>query len=227
MMNLRGTVLVPPLASETVMKIVAWPTDPDGTATVNVRLLSLPLRERLASGRKFVSPERTVIVNALDGVSRSETKNGMATGAEFGAVVLVAGVMMVGAAFVTVRTKKSRLVPPCSSLTITVIMVIPNWLVCGVTWTLLTSLLPPNTMLASGTRLVFDERPVTTRLVASVCPSETLKLKGAVEVFPPMVWSGMLPMFGGVLETTLSSGVRDVENPCSSVTDMVMRLVPV
>ena len=124
--------MVPPSASKAVMKIVAWPTDPAGTATVNVRLLSLPPRERLALGRKFVSPDRTVIVNALAGESRSKTRNGMTTGGEFGGAVCLGGAVMVGAALVTVRTKESRLVPPCSSLTVTVMIVVPNWLVCGV-----------------------------------------------------------------------------------------------
>ena len=59
------------------------------------------------------------------------------------------------------------------SLTVTVMAAVPNWLLAGVTVTVRAALLPPKTMLPSGTSGVFDDRPERTRLAGAVSGSFT------------------------------------------------------
>jgi hypothetical protein len=57
---------------------------------------------------------------------------------------------------------------------------------------------PPKTIFATGTRLVFDELAVMTKLVAAVSASPIVKAKAEVELFALMVWSVTSLMVGGV-----------------------------
>ena len=61
------------------------------------------------------------------------------------------------------------------SETVTVIVVVPDWFKAGLTVTVRLAPEPPNTIFASGTRALFDEEPVTTRLAAAVSTSPTVK----------------------------------------------------
>src|SRR2546428_5468675 len=62
------------------------------------------------------------------------------------------------------------------SLTVTVITALPLWPAAGVTVTVRLAPLPPKTMFALGTRVVFPELPLTVRLPGAVSTSPTVKL---------------------------------------------------
>src|ERR1051325_279108 len=68
------------------------------------------------------------------------------------------------------------------SLTVTVIKVTPNWPDAGVTVTVRFEPLPPNTMLAAGTRLELVDAPATAKLAAAVSTSPMVKASGLDEV---------------------------------------------
>ena len=84
--------------------------------------------------------------------------------------------LIVGRSFtdVTVSRNVSLAVPLSASVTVTVIVAVPNWLASGVTVTVRFAPLPPNTMFALGTRAGFDELPVTVRSAAAVSTSPTV-----------------------------------------------------
>src|SRR3989442_14584593 len=69
------------------------------------------------------------------------------------------------------------------SLTVTVITALPVWPAAGVTVTVRLAPLPPKTMFAFGTRVVFPELPLTTRLAAAVSASPTVNASGQVAPF--------------------------------------------
>ena len=62
--------------------------------------------------------------------------------------------------------------------------------------------LPPNTMLAVGTSVVFDELPVSVSDAAGVSTSPTVKLRAAVAVSSFVVLSVTSEMVGGLLLPT-------------------------
>ena len=76
--------------------------------------------------------------------------------------------LIVGRSFceVTVSRNVSLAEPLSPSVTVTVIVAVPDWFATGVTVTVRFAPLPPNTMFAFGTSAVFDELPVTTRFAA-------------------------------------------------------------
>ena len=81
----------------------------------------------------------------------------------------------------TVSTKLSLLLRE-PSLTVTVMVAVPNWFGAGVTVTVRLEPLPPKTMLPLGTREGLDEEPITSRLEAAVSASPMVKEIGPVEV---------------------------------------------
>ena len=81
----------------------------------------------------------------------------------------------------TVRTNESLAVR-VPSLTLTVTVVVPVWFVTGVMVTVRLVPLPPNAMLALGTRVVLAEVPLTVRLDAGVSASLIEKGIAAVGV---------------------------------------------
>src|SRR5439155_712890 len=71
----------------------------------------------------------------------------------------------------TVRTNELLADAPSGSATVMVIVVVPDWLVAGITVTVRFDPLPPKTMFASGTRPGMDEWPPTVKLAAVVSTS--------------------------------------------------------
>src|SRR6266545_4749724 len=90
----------------------------------------------------------------------------------------------------TVSTKVSFALN-CPSLTLTVIVAVPDWLAAGVTVTVRLAPLPPKTMLPLGTNKVLPELPLTVRLPAAVSTSPTVKLNGPVATPIGVVWSAI------------------------------------
>src|SRR5262245_55693042 len=115
---------------------------------------------------------------------------------------------IVGASFtvLTVNTNVSLAVN-APSLTVTVIVAVPNWFVAGVTVTFRLAPLPPKTMFPLGTSVGLDELPLAVRLAAAVSASPTVKAIVAVDVSSAVVWSVIFEMVGGVLAGVLPTGV--------------------
>ena len=90
--------------------------------------------------------------------------------------------LIVGRSFwdVTVSRNVSTADPLSASVTVTVIVAVPNWFASGVTVTVRFAPLPPNTMFALGTNAVFDELPVTARAAAAVSTSPTVNANAPV-----------------------------------------------
>src|SRR6266508_421594 len=80
----------------------------------------------------------------------------------------VAGDVMVTPGVATAPTVSVNVsdVVSVPSLTVTVIVVVPDWLASGVTVTVRLVPLPPKTIFAFGTRVVFEEAPETVRAAA-------------------------------------------------------------
>ena len=80
---------------------------------------------------------------------------------------------------VTVTTNSSKALA-APSLTVMRMVAVPDWLGAGVTVTVRSAPEPPRTTLATGTRAVFDDVPVTVRLPAAVSASPTVKATAPV-----------------------------------------------
>src|SRR5215470_18415459 len=96
---------------------------------------------------------------------------------------------MVGAVLddgVTVNRKEvlALLVP---SLTVMVMVAVPDWPAAGVTVTVRLAPEPPKTMLALGTRVGLEELPLRERLASGVSGSLMVNGRGEVGVFSGVV----------------------------------------
>src|SRR5438552_764626 len=133
-------------------------------------------------------------------VSKSPTVKARAAVEVSSLIVWLAMVEMVGGSLtgLTVRTKLLlRTFTP--SLTLTVINVVPTWLVAGVTVTARLVPLPPKTMLALGTNVRLVDVALRVRLPAAVSTSPIMNAMGPVEVSSLTVWLPMAEMVGGSL----------------------------
>ncbi len=84
------------------------------------------------------------------------------------------------------------------SLTVTVTVAVPDWLLRGVRVTVRLEPLPPKTMLLLGSSVGLEEAPETSRLAAAVSASPTVNGRAAVEAPWVMVWLAKLEMTGAV-----------------------------
>ena len=122
----------------------------------------------------------------------------------------------------TFNTNVSVAINPPASVTVSVIVVLPNWLSAGVIVAVRFAPLPPKTMLALGTRVVFDDVAATTRVPAAVCASPTINGMAPVATSSLVTWSSTLLIDGGVLagsslSTIVSTAVVTVpSNPLAS-----------
>src|SRR5262249_47213323 len=137
-------------------------------------------------------------------------------------VVWLAIVAIVGALSLTVSWK-IEVVASRPSLTVTLMMLVPNWPAAGVTVTVRFAPLPPNAMPAFGTSVVFDELPLTVRLAAGVSASPTVNAIAPVAVPPIVDWLAIAEIVGGVLVAlTVSRNPVLVEStPSPTVTVIV------
>ena len=165
--------------SLTVTVIIAVPVCPVAGVTLTVRLAPLPPNTMFALGTSVVLEELPLTVKLPDAVSASPTVNAIAAVAVFMVVLWLGMLEIVGASFTAFTvTKKLVLLLSCPSLTVTVIVAEPFWLVAGVTVTVRFAPLPPNTTFALGTSVVLEELPLTVKLPAAVSASPTVKLIG-------------------------------------------------
>ena len=82
------------------------------------------------------------------------------------------------------------------SLTVKVMVVLPDWFAAGTTFTVRFPPLPPNVMFPAGTKVGLDEAAVTIRLAAGVSASDTVKLIGPVAVSSFTTWSAIGEILG-------------------------------
>src|SRR5262245_29361744 len=88
-----------------------------------------------------------------------------------------------GASFTLLTVRRNDIgVDLLPSLTVTVMVAVPNGLSAGVTVTVRFGPLPPNTTLAVGTNVVLDGVPVTVRLLAAVSASPIVNANAPVAV---------------------------------------------
>jgi hypothetical protein len=82
---------------------------------------------------------------------------------------------------------------------------------------------PPKTILALGTKAVFELPLVRARLAGAVSASPMLKLSAAVALSSLIIWSGISEMLGGVFAgETVTTNVSDAINtPSLTVTVIV------
>ena len=138
-------------------------------------------------------------------------------------LIVLSGIFeIVGASFtgVTVNTNVSLLLR-APSLTVTLMVALPDWFAAGITVTVRLEPLPPKTILPFGTSPGFEDVPLTTRLEAGLSASPTVKLIGPVEVSSAVVWSGMSEITGGELFTGLTvrwNEVLPVSEPSLTLT---------
>ena len=105
---------------------------------------------------------------------------------------------IVGAVFPTVSRKVSlRVLEP--SLTVTVIVDVPDWPAAGVSVRVRDAPLPPKVIFAFGTSVGLDEEPDSVRLAAGVSRSPTVKPSGPNVAPVRMVWFGMSEIVGAAL----------------------------
>ncbi len=135
---------------------------------------------------------------------------------------------IVGGSFteVTIKTNVSALDPPDPSLTMTVIVVVPNRFCAGVMVTVRFVPLPPKTMLAFGASVVLEDEPETVRLPAAVS-SSTVNGIAPVAVSSAVILSAIFEIEGGVFDGDVTVRVKvslAVNSP--SLTVMVMMVTP-
>ena len=180
--------LVPAVAvpSLTVTVIVVVPVWPVAGVIVIVRFVPDPPKTMLVLGTSVVFDEVPVTLRFAGAVSASPTVKPigpttvLTAVAWFGILEMVGGVL--GVEPLTVR-RKLELAVALPSFTVTVIVAVPVCPVAGVTVTVRFAPEPPKTILALGTRVEFDEDPLSVRFPVAVSASPTVKPMGPVEVF--------------------------------------------
>ena len=112
------------------------------------------------------------------------------------------------------------------SLTVRVVVVVPLRPVLGVMTTLRVASLPPNTILASGTSIVFEDVPESVRTSGDVSGSPMVKAIEAVGVFQRVDCGPIALIVGGSFTaSTVNSNVTEVSR-APSLTVTVMVVVP-
>ena len=128
--------------------------------------------------------------------------------------------------YCTVSTNVS-LVLTVPSLTVTVMVAVPDWPAAGVTVTVRLAPFPPNTMLFVGTKVRFEDALLRLRLFDDVSKSPIVKLIAPVDVPRATVRFAISDTVGGsfTAEIVSEKGSDAVSTP--SLTVMVMVALPV
>src|SRR5882724_7663686 len=127
-------------------------------------------------------------------------------------VRLVNTSMVGGSLAEVIVTTKEVFAEAVPSLTEIVIVAVPKRFVIGVTVTLRLLLLPENTILVTGMRLVFEDEAVTAKAFAGVSKSPIVNAIGPAGWSSGVIWSEMEEMVGRPLtaNTALTSLARRV-----------------
>ena len=227
--NTKELLTVNPSTSRTVTVIVAEPNSLVAGRTVTVRLAPLPPRRMFAFGTSWRFDDAPVTTRPPAGVSTSPTVKEIALVGVSSLVTWLAMTEIEGAWFtgVTLTTKFVLLVPPVPSVTVSVIVVVPDCLASGVTVRARLVPVPPRRMFALGTSPGFEEKAVTARFAAGDSTSRTVK--GSTPVAPP---SSMVWFAGGEIRgrsftgLTVRMKVRLAIPKLVSCTNTVMEAVP-
>src|ERR1043166_2692943 len=168
--------LVPPLASVTVKVIVVAPNWFCAGVSVTVRLLPLPPRTIFELGTRAGFEELPVTTRLPAGVSISPTVKAIAPLGVSSLMATLAIAEMVGRSLTdnTVRMKEP-LVVAAPSLTLKVIVVVPNWFAAGVIVAMRLAPLPLKTMFPTGTRPALEDAADKVMLPGAVSTSPTTK----------------------------------------------------
>ncbi len=114
----------------------------------------------------------------------------------------------VGGWFGRTITEKLLFAAAEPSLTVTVIVALPDWLNAGITCTVRFDPLPPNRTLASGIRTGFDEAALSVKLPTGLSASPIVKAMAGVGLFRFTVWLGIELMSGAEFVGTEFVGTR-------------------
>jgi len=192
--------------------MVAEPLWPEAGVTVTVRLPPLPPNSIPLSGTNVVLDELPDTFRLLEADSGSLTARAIGPVVVSSEIVRLEILLIVGASLtgstVTVKVSLSVRLP---SLTVTVIVVVPDWSADGVTVTVRFDPLPPNTMPLTGTSDVFDDEALKVRLPAGLSASPTVNaidpvvLSSGIVVFEMSLIVGAV--FGGGLPAVVASAV--------------------
>ena len=112
------------------------------------------------------------------------------------------------------------------SLILTVMVALPDCPVAGVMVIVLFAPLPPRTILAFGTRAVFEEEAETPRLAAGVSKSPTVKLNAEVLIPSAMVWLAISEIVGTSFTALTVSVKVSLTDAVPSLTETVTIAVP-
>ena len=112
------------------------------------------------------------------------------------------------------------------SLTLTVMVAVPIWLVTGVTRTVRLEPLPPNVMLAAGASAGLEELALSARLAAGLSMSPTVNAKSAVDWFFRIVAPSSAEMTGASLAGVTVNRKDRLAVARPSETETVTSVVP-
>jgi len=154
------------------------------------------------------------------GVSRSPTVRGNTADGMSMWIKVSHTPLKVGGVLLTVRRKLREAEAPSGSVTVTVIRLVPIWLVAGVTCTVRLVSEPPKTMFVSGTSTRLVESADSVRLLAGLCASPTLNER-VVEEFAPMVRLEREEIVGAVF---WDQAFAAVDHNATQISVVVMRL---
>ena len=226
--SMNASVAVPPSASVTVTVRVTLPDWLVAGSTLSVRLAPLPPNVTLFVGTNEESDELTLRVRLPEAVSTSPTVKGIAPVAVSSLTDRSAMSLMVGRSFseLTVRVNMS-LTAFVPSLTVIVMVVVPNWFVAGVMVTVRLAPLPPKVMFALGTSAVTDDPPDTLNAADGVSTSPMVNEIAPVPVSSSMARFARSVITGGSFTgVTVSRKVLVAVAPSPSVTIRVIIVVP-
>src|SRR5262245_65733427 len=172
--------VVPSLTVTVISVVLAWPAT---GVIVMVRLPPLPPNTMFALGTIVVFDAVPDSVRLPAGVSTSSIVTGIGAVGVASFVAWLAIGAIVGGSLTELTVSKNDVdVGVVPSLTVTVIVVVPNWLAAGVMTRFRLAPLPPRAMFAFGTSVVFDELAVTVSAAAAVSTSPTVKAMAPVGV---------------------------------------------
>ena len=106
----------------------------------------------------------------------------------------------------TVSRKLSLFVAPFPSVTVSVMVAVPNWSAPGVIVMVRFAPLPPNTIWFCGVRFGFDELALTAKPAGGVSASPTVKARAAVAPSSRIVWLAICEMVGGLFYDNYPAG---------------------
>src|ERR1051325_2775881 len=185
--------------SLTPMLIVLEPNWFVAGVIVTVRLAPLPPNTMLWVGMSVGFDEPAVKVRLPAAVSTSPIVKLMAPVEVSSLIVRSVVWEMVGRSFteVTVRTKVSLAVEE-PSLTVTVMVAEPNWLVAGAIVIVRAEPAPPIAILPFGTSVGLEDEALTCKLAAAVSRSPMVNPIGPTAVSSTVDWFGISEMVGEV-----------------------------